>query len=390
MTRPNATINVRQAFTDVYIIDLAGELTSSVDAALLNAYYQVTSEGARVVILNFSHLAYKNSSGAKLLLTLLTRGKAARQRLFGVGLSVEYQNIFQVTQLDREITVYSSEANALQAAHDLLDSRDAALPPPTLTDAPALAKVTDRPTDTWANPIERLNIAEIPAGARALNVEGRPLFGPLQGFGQLWQKTYRICLRNTTQTPQEVIGAWKQNVPKFNPPQKRFHPSPIGIAPNELVLIDAETPGGPISTGVMVMYAGADSFTLMTPAGHPEAGWVTFSSYVEEGCVFAQVEVMARAGDPLYELAFRLAGCKLQDQIWTHVLTALATKLSTSGEVQMHKTLLDPKLQWRRAWNIWYNAQLRTLLYSPIASLRGIAWRFGREVDAREQQKGGK
>jgi anti-anti-sigma factor len=390
MTRPNATINVRQAFTDVYIIDLAGELTSSVDAALLNAYYQVTSEGARVVILNFSHLAYKNSSGAKLLLTLLTRGKAARQRLFGVGLSVEYQNIFQVTQLDREITVYSSEANALQAAHDLLDSRDAALPPPTLTDAPALAKVTDRPTDTWANPIERLNIAEIPAGARALNVEGRPLFGPLQGIGQLWQKTYRICLRNTTQTPQEVIGAWKQNVPKFNPPQKRFHPSPIGIAPNELVLIDAETPGGPISTGVMVMYAGADSFTLMTPAGHPEAGWVTFSSYVEEGCVFAQVEVMARAGDPLYELAFRLAGCKLQDQIWTHVLTALATKLSTSGEVQMHKTLLDPKLQWRRAWNIWYNAQLRTLLYSPIASLRGIAWRFGREVDAREQQKGGK
>jgi len=47
----------------------------------------------------------------------------------GPGLSVEYRNIFQVTQLDREITVYSSEANALLAAHDLLDSRDAA--PPT-------------------------------------------------------------------------------------------------------------------------------------------------------------------------------------------------------------------------------------------------------------------
>ena len=67
------------------------------------------------------------------------------------------------------------------------------------------------------------------------------------------------------------------------------------------MLIDAQTPGGPISTGVMVLYAGAESFTLMTPAGHPEAGWVTFSSYVEEGCTFAQVQVMARAGDPLYE-----------------------------------------------------------------------------------------
>jgi hypothetical protein len=61
-------------------------------------------------------------------------------------------------------------------------------------------------------------------------------------------------------------------VPKFNPPQKRFHPSSIDIAPNELVLFDAQTPWGAISTGVMVMYAGADSFTLMTPAEHPEAG----------------------------------------------------------------------------------------------------------------------
>jgi hypothetical protein len=84
---------------------------------------------------------------------------------------------------------------------------------------------------------------------------------------------------------------------------------------------------------------------------------------------------MARASDPLYEVAFRVAGSKLQDQLWTHVLTALATQLGTSGEVQMHRTLLDPKLQWRRATNIWYNALLRTLLYSPIALVRRIgAW----------------
>jgi hypothetical protein len=55
-----------------------------------------------------------------------------------------------------------------------------------------------------------------------------------------------------------------------------------------------------------------------------------------------------------------------------HVLTALAAQLGTSGDVQMDKTLLDHKLQWDRAWNIWYNAQLRTLLYSPITALRSI------------------
>jgi hypothetical protein len=43
----------------------------------------------------------------------------------------------------------------------------------------------------------------------------------------------------------------------------------------------------------------------------------------KEGCTFAQVQVLPRANDPLYELAFRLAGDKLQDRIWDDVHTAL-------------------------------------------------------------------
>ncbi|MBV9297645.1 MAG: STAS domain-containing protein [Verrucomicrobia bacterium] len=363
---------MRKALASVYVIDLAGELTSSVQDGLLSASEQASSDGARVIILNFSHLVYKNSSGIKSLVVLLARCKAADQRLFAVGLNEDYRNIFEVAQLNQGITVYASEADALQAAHDLLDAPRAPSRVPTGGVAPTQSAVTNRATDAWAKPVERLKLAAIPADARNLNVEGRRLFGPLQGFGQLWQKTYRIALRNTNLTPQEVIAAWKLNLPKLKPPKKRFYPGSLGITPNALVLIDAQTPGGPISTGVMVLYAGAESFTLMTPAGHPEAGWVTFSSYVEEGCTFAQVQVMARAGDPFYELAFRVAGSKLQDGIWTHVLTALAAQLGTSGEVEMEKTLLDHKLQWNRAWNIWYNAQLRTLLYSPIILLRSI------------------
>jgi hypothetical protein len=97
------------------------------------------------------------------------------------------------------------------------------------------------------------------------------------------------------------------------------------------VLIDAQTAAGPISTGVMVLYAGAESFTLMTPAGHPEAGWVTFSSYVEDGCTFAQVQVLARASDPFYELAFRLVGSKLQDQVWTQCSRSLRRCLAPAA-----------------------------------------------------------
>ena len=64
---------MRKAFAGVYIIDLAGELTSSVQDGLLNASEQASSEGARVLILNFSHLVYKNSSGIKSVVALLAR-----------------------------------------------------------------------------------------------------------------------------------------------------------------------------------------------------------------------------------------------------------------------------------------------------------------------------
>ncbi|HYY27337.1 MAG TPA: STAS domain-containing protein [Chthoniobacterales bacterium] len=375
MARPTATANLREAFASAYVIDLAGELTSTAESAVLNAYQHASDNHARVLILNFSQLTYKNTSGAKLLVGLLARGNAAGQRIFATGLTEGYRNIFRVTQIDQGIPIYDTEADALRAAHKLLGEPGSPPIAPT-TVAPAQPAARKRPTDSWAEPVDRLEISQAPIGALALNVEGRRLFGPLQGFGQLWQKTYRIGLRDVELTPRQVIAAWKENVPKLKPAQKHFYPSVAGIMPNELVLIDARTPGGPVSTGVMVLYASADSFTLMTPAGHPEAGWVTFSSYVQSGRTFAQVQVMARAGDPLYELAFRLVGSKLQDGIWVHVLTALATHLGTSGEVEMQGTLLDSKFQWGRIWNIWYNAQLRTLLYSPIALLRWMMGHF--------------
>lgn len=377
MPEPTPIITARQAFLYVHVIDLAGELASSAEAALFQTYQRATSDGAKVIILNFRHLVYKNSTGIKLLVMLLARCNAAGQRLLAAEMSDGFQEIFQVAQLDQKILVYGSEVEALQAAHEMLSGTSTPAPPANV--GPGRSAVMKRSTDNWAKPVERLNVNEIPAGAKALNVHGRRLFGPLQGFGQLWQKTYKIELCDRKLTPHKVIEVWKQVLPRLKPPTKRFYPSSAGITPNELVLIDAETPGGPISTGVMVLYAGAESFTLMTPAGHPEAGWVTFSSYLAEDRAVAQVQVMARAGDPLYELAFRFAGSKLQDGVWIYVLTALAKQLGTSGEIQKHKTLLDAKLQWGRASNIWYNAQLRTLLHRPIEFVRwaGSAFRRG-------------
>lgn len=63
----------------------------------------------------------------------------------------------------------------------------------------------ERPTSTWAAPVSKLKTGNIPAGAVNLNVEGRRLTGPIQGFGQLWQKTYRVRLSGGQVSPAQVV-----------------------------------------------------------------------------------------------------------------------------------------------------------------------------------------
>src|SRR5918911_1162095 len=184
-----------------------------------------------------------------------------------------------------------------------------------------------RDAANWAGHVETLTVAAVPRGAVNINVEGRRVVGPLQGFGALWQKTYQVRLRGEGLTPAQVIQVWKERFPEFHPPQNRFYPSVAGVAPGEVVLINASLQGLPVGTGVMVLYADDESFTLMTPEGHPESGWVTFSAFGDDAdptTIVAQVQSMARANDPIYELGFKLGGSRAQEEIWTHVLTSLA------------------------------------------------------------------
>ena len=239
-----------------------------------------------------------------------------------------------------------------------------------MTDGPPPASQPRSSRPNWALRVDELNTPDAPPEALNLNVAGKRAVGPLQGFGQLWQKTFRIRLTGAQVTPAEVIAEWKAELPQFKPDDNRFYPSKGGIAPGEVVLINAWTPGGQIATGVVVLYADDESFTLMTPEGHPEAGWVTMSTYREDGVTVAQVQGQARASDPIYEIAFRLIGSQLQDGIWIHVLTSLAEHFGVQGKVEVDRQLLDPRLQWRRAGNVWHNAQIRTILHRLATPLR--------------------
>ena len=72
-----------------------------------------------------------------------------------------------------------------------------------MTDETTTQPTTNR-DDAWAKPVDKLTVGDTPTGAMNLNVDGRGLTGPLQGFGQLWQKTYRIRLEGAEASPQDV------------------------------------------------------------------------------------------------------------------------------------------------------------------------------------------
>lgn len=228
----------------------------------------------------------------------------------------------------------------------------------------------------WAKPVSELKVPHLPEEAINLNVEGRRLTGPLQGFGPMWQKTYRIRLSGADVSPAKVIEEWKANFPKFWPQGNRFYAPLTGIKPGDVAVLNLAAPGGMVlSTGIMVIYADEESFTFMTPEGHMMAAWITFSAYEEEGTTVAQAQVLMRSSDPAVEVVFRLGGHGVEDRFWHHTLQALAIRFGVDPTVQQHVTCVDPKIQWSEAKNIFKNTGLRTTLGLPGVWLRRV---FGR------------
>jgi hypothetical protein len=252
-----------------------------------------------------------------------------------------------------------------------LSAREAAAAPPphpARTAPPDGAQAAQpRNADSWAKKVDRLQV-EQRDGVRGTNVAGRRLTGPVQGFGKMWQKTYRMNAGSQI-TAEEAIAVWRQHFPEFWPKGNRFAGALTGINPGDVALLDLAIGGGvKLSTGVFVLYADAESFTLMTPQGHMFAGWITFLAEREGDDTIVQAQVLMRANDPIYEIGMTFGGHRKEDKFWTATLIALGHRLGVPDPaVGVRSTCVDSKRQWRHAGNVWHNSMVRSVLQT-IAS----------------------
>ena len=233
----------------------------------------------------------------------------------------------------------------------------------------------------WAGKVSRLQ-ADPGSPAKGDNVTGRRLMGPVQGFGKMWQKTYTAEI-GAGATPKTAIATWKADFGMFWPKGNVFHGALTGIAPGDVALLDLSMPGGVrLSTGVMVLYADDESFTLMTPQGHMFAGWITNSAFERDGSTVLQSQVLMRANDPLYELGLMFGGHRKENRFWQDTLHALVAHLGvSSAEHTTTVVCVDKRRQWRRAGNIWHNAAIRTMLHMMLAPVRMVSRRRGPTPD---------
>ena len=127
------------------------------------------------------------------------------------------------------------------------------------------------------------------------------------------------------------------------------------------------------------MYADEESFTFMSPQGHMFAGWITFSAYEEEACTIAQIRLLVRANDPVYELGSRLGASRSESRFWQYILKSVAAHFDVKEPVQTQVVCIDPKVQWSQFLNIWQNAAIHTVMYRMLTPLRWVLSRRSSE-----------
>jgi hypothetical protein len=241
------------------------------------------------------------------------------------------------------------------------------------TTEPTTTERTNRDAANWARPVDRLSAAGV-SGASYDAVSGKRVSGPLQGFGQLWQKTFSVRLDGTDISPTDLVAFWKERFPTFWPAGQTFYAPLLGIAPGEVALLEiAPLPGAPVrlSTGVLVLYADDESFTFMTPEGHTLSAWITFSAHRDGDVTIAQAQALERPSDPFDDIAYSLIGNRQNDKFWQATLRNLATSVgATSPVVETVSVCIDRKRQWRYWRNVRNSATIRSARRTLTAPVR--------------------
>jgi hypothetical protein len=153
------------------------------------------------------------------------------------------------------------------------------------------------------------------------------LLSAVEGAGPLLQRDYWALIEGCTCSPSELMELVAS----------RF----AELAPEELVVFSREDgrDHAPLERGdelevkirgagtfhVRIIHRDAQSLTMATLTGHPEAGRITFGAYRNaRGDVIFHIRSRARSGSRVKYLGFRTGGEAMQTNTWTDFVNTVA------------------------------------------------------------------
>ncbi len=326
------------------VVRLQGALDMSTQLQLTQALSQALTVGAPAVVLDFS--AVTGVSGAALLPLAVAqvRSRSRGYAMEAVGVPAAVEAVFGTVWPGDELPLVAS-------AGPRPDSRTA--------------------LQGWAAALPRVDLTGLPPDVPRINVQGQTACGPTRGFGAMWHKVYRGPLAGASAGPAEVVAAWREHFGDFWPTGNRIFLSYEGIVPGGPGVITLTVPPGlQLITGIQVAYSGPDCFVFLPLRGHMFCGLIVFGAVAAEDEVEAQVQVLVRPSDPMWEAAMSMGGYAQEDKSWFHTLTELARRLGATTQPRLESSVVDESRRWGEVGNVLANSAVWSGLYQAVGLLR--------------------
>lgn len=163
-----------------------------------------------------------------------------------------------------------------------------------------------------------------------------------KGVGPLLQRDYWAVFADCPLKPSEVIARVKSSFCEFPPSALVQFTAPGGIrigADLDIQIRPAQ------QCFVRVIHEDAQSFTLGTLEGHPEAGRITFGAYRNpERDVIFHIRSRARSATTSRLIGFLAIGDAMQTNTWTDFIinVARAVGVTISGVIHADTESVEP------------------------------------------------
>jgi hypothetical protein len=170
------------------------------------------------------------------------------------------------------------------------------------------------------------------------NEPGTDLAAPADGHGRLLQRDYWAVIAGCDGGPRHVADLLRTRFWEFPPAElvtfARADGRQVPLQTGDEMVVEIRMAG---TFRVRILHQDANSITIGTVKGHPEAGRITFGAYRNPNSdVVFHIRSIAKAGSLIHLASFKVIGEAMQTNTWTDFITSLAAAAGSGVHGDIH------------------------------------------------------